>query len=122
MQTSLNFRSCPAASRPACKRQLAALAFRVAATPAGGISAPSTDVKDRLAAGPGGAVMTDATVPEGHKGLHGMLYGEGGAEKHESKGYSFRVVSTRSPWQLSVLSCAGCQCTGDARISMLHSG
>eukprot|EP00899_Mesostigma_viride_P008928 jgi/Mesvir1/18036/Mv09356-RA.2 len=27
-----------------------------------------------------GGVMTDETVPEGHQGLHGFLYGEGGAE------------------------------------------
>eukprot|EP00798_Chlamydomonas_sp_ICE-L_P027155 gene27155-2389_t len=34
--------------------------------------------------------MTDATVPEGHKGLHGALYGEGGAEEHSSAAYNFR--------------------------------
>ncbi len=27
--------------------------------------------------------MTDNSVPEGHKGLHGYLYGEGGAEVHD---------------------------------------
>ncbi|KAK9828600.1 hypothetical protein WJX72_000970 [[Myrmecia] bisecta] len=30
--------------------------------------------------------MTDATVPEGHQGLHGFLYGEGGAEAHAAAG------------------------------------
>ena len=29
------------------------------------------------------AVVTDASVPEGHKGLHGFLYGEAGAEVHD---------------------------------------
>lgn len=28
-------------------------------------------------------VATDASVPEGHKGLHGFLYGSGGAEEHD---------------------------------------
>jgi hypothetical protein len=28
------------------------------------------------------SVVTDAAVPEGHKGLHGFLYGDGGAEVH----------------------------------------
>lgn len=37
--------------------------------------------------------MTDAAVPEGHKGLHGFLYGEGGAEEHDSRQYSIRHVS-----------------------------
>jgi len=30
------------------------------------------------------SVVTDDAVPEGHKGLHGFLYGEGGAEVHGS--------------------------------------
>lgn len=35
--------------------------------------------------------MTDQAVPEGHKGLHGFLYGDGGAEEHDSQSqYSFR--------------------------------
>jgi len=38
--------------------------------------------------------MTDAAVPEGHAGLHGFLYGDGGAEAHDSAGYSFREVRT----------------------------
>lgn len=29
-----------------------------------------------------GAILTDAAVPEGHRDLHGFLYGEGGAEVH----------------------------------------
>jgi len=40
-----------------------------------------------------GAVVTDQAVPEGHKGLHGFLYGEGGAEEHDSQSrYNFREV------------------------------
>lgn len=34
-------------------------------------------------------IVTDDTVPEGHKGLHGFLYGEGGAEVHSSQGKEF---------------------------------
>ena len=34
--------------------------------------------------------MSDAAVPEGHAGLHGFLYGDGGAEAHDSAGYAFR--------------------------------
>lgn len=41
-----------------------------------------------------GGVVTDQAVPEGHKGLHGFLYGEGGAEEHDSQSrYNFREVS-----------------------------
>ena len=36
------------------------------------------------------SVVTDDAVPEGHKGLHGFLYGEGGAEVHGSAGTEFR--------------------------------
>lgn len=37
------------------------------------------------------AVVTDQAVPEGHKGLHGFLYGEGGAEVHDfAQDYLFR--------------------------------
>lgn len=32
----------------------------------------------------GAEIVTDKAVPEGHKGLHGFLYGDGGAEKHDS--------------------------------------
>ncbi|PRW61409.1 nifU chloroplastic isoform A [Chlorella sorokiniana] len=36
-------------------------------------------------------IATDAAVPEGHQGLHGFLYGEGGAEAHEAgSSYTFR--------------------------------
>ncbi len=47
-------------------------------------------LQDRLSSM--GGVMTDAAVPEGHAGLHGFLYGDGGAEAHDSAGYSFREV------------------------------
>ncbi|PSC74301.1 nifU chloroplastic [Micractinium conductrix] len=38
------------------------------------------------------AVVTDAAVPEGHAGLHGFLYGEGGAEQAHGgvRSYAFR--------------------------------
>lgn len=51
---------------------------------------PGEEQKARLASL--GGVVTDAAVPEGHKGLHGFLYGEGGAEQHDSRGYVFRHV------------------------------
>lgn len=35
-------------------------------------------------------VVTDDAVPEGHKGLHGFLYGEGGAEVHGSAVTEFK--------------------------------
>ena len=39
------------------------------------------------------AVITDQAVPEGHKGLHGFLYGESGAEVHDQQSqYHFRQV------------------------------
>eukprot|EP00271_Cylindrocystis_brebissonii_P003289 TRINITY_DN140_c0_g1_i1.p1 TRINITY_DN140_c0_g1~~TRINITY_DN140_c0_g1_i1.p1 ORF type:complete len:506 (+),score=96.06 TRINITY_DN140_c0_g1_i1:175-1692(+) len=41
-----------------------------------------------------GGVMTDETVPEGHKGLHGFLYGEGSADVHagdDTSTYSLRA-------------------------------
>ncbi|GAB4813117.1 hypothetical protein N2152v2_000163 [Parachlorella kessleri] len=40
----------------------------------------------------GAGVVSDAAVPEGHKGLHSFLYGEGGAEAHEggTSSYDFR--------------------------------
>ncbi|KAL6784912.1 NFU3 [Auxenochlorella protothecoides x Auxenochlorella symbiontica] len=44
------------------------------------------------ATGPSPAVMTDATVPEGHKSLHGALYGEGGAEVHSSRKAGYQLI------------------------------
>lgn len=35
-------------------------------------------------------ILTDSNVPEGHQGLHDALYGEQGAEIHESRRYMFR--------------------------------
>lgn len=50
-----------------------------------------TELRERLAETSG--VVTDQAVPEGHKGLHGFLYGEGGAEAHDSGSqYNFREV------------------------------
>lgn len=49
------------------------------------------DLRERL--GETSGVVTDQAVPEGHKGLHGFLYGEGGAEAHDSGSqYNFREV------------------------------
>jgi len=46
-----------------------------------------------------GAIATDSNVPEGHKGLHGFLYGEAGAEVHDDEGqeYQSREVGALSP-------------------------
>lgn len=40
-------------------------------------------------------VLTDDAVPEGHKGLHGFLYGEGGAEVHGSGSSSSKDFKIR---------------------------
>lgn len=59
--------------------------LRVRAVPTG------AEIRDRL--GETSGVVTDQAVPEGHKGLHGFLYGEGGAEAHDSGSqYNFREV------------------------------
>ena len=41
------------------------------------------------------AVVTDSAVPEGHKGLHGFLYGKKGADVHDNseRQYVLREVS-----------------------------
>ena len=46
------------------------------------------------------AVVTDETVPEGHKGLHGFLYGEQGAEVHED-GQDYTVREVQYPLQFA---------------------
>lgn len=50
---------------------------------------PSASVRPDLTATLG-AVVTDAAVPEGHKGLHGFLYGDAGADVHDD-GAAFKV-------------------------------
>lgn len=56
--------------------------------------AAQTDAQLRERLGETSGVVTDQAVPEGHKGLHGFLYGEGGAEAHDSESqYNFREVS-----------------------------
>ncbi|GMH45517.1 hypothetical protein BSKO_13474 [Bryopsis sp. KO-2023] len=51
----------------------------------GAVNEPRDRLNDRS------GVVTDKNVPEGHQGLHGFLYGDGGAEVHEtSRGYQFR--------------------------------
>ena len=38
------------------------------------------------------AVVTDVAIPEGHKGLHQALYGEGSEEAHSAAQYALRQV------------------------------
>ncbi|KAK9905518.1 hypothetical protein WJX75_001443 [Coccomyxa subellipsoidea] len=38
-----------------------------------------------------GAIATDSNVPEGHKGLHGFLYGEAGAEVHDDESREYQT-------------------------------
>lgn len=59
----------------------------------GAPEAPTAEERRRLESI--GGVVTDAAVPEGHKGLHGFLYGEGGAEEHDSRAYRVRHVRSR---------------------------
>lgn len=71
--------------------------------------APTAEEQRRLSSL--GGVVTDAAVPEGHKGLHGFLYGEGGAEEHDSKTYTVRHVSFTVRFDLTVCLClAGGNC------------
>ena len=42
-----------------------------------------------------GAVVTDASVPEGHRGLHGFLYGEAGAEVHDQAEQQYHTREVR---------------------------
>ena len=53
------------------------------------------DKKRELLASTLGGVVSDTNVPEGHVGLHSMLYGDGGAEAHDATSvYEIRAVST----------------------------
>jgi Fe-S cluster biogenesis protein NfuA len=45
---------------------------------------------------PTSSVVTDDAVPEGHKGLHSLLYGEGGAE--EAHGSAAQATADRAPY------------------------
>jgi Fe-S cluster biogenesis protein NfuA len=45
---------------------------------------------------PTSSVVTDNAVPEGHKGLHSLLYGEGGAE--EAHGTAAPAAANRAPY------------------------
>lgn len=62
--------------------------------------APTAEEQRRLSSL--GGIVTDAAVPEGHKGLHGFLYGEGGAEEHDSRAYTVRHVSFEAQSDLTV--------------------
>jgi hypothetical protein len=64
------------------------------------------------------SVVTDAAVPEGHKGLHGFLYGDGGAEVHGGpsgrqydprpvRALSLKVQVDNSPYHGAPVSCIG---------------
>jgi len=54
-----------------------------------------------------GAVVTDNSVPEGHKGLHGFLYGDGGAEVHDGadRQYQSREVHATLMLVVSLSRC-----------------
>ena len=82
--------SCSAQARQPARPPLGVV--RAAAPDAAQASAPTAEEKQRLASL--GGVVTDAAVPEGHKGLHGFLYGEGGAEEHDS-GTRYRLRHVR---------------------------
>jgi hypothetical protein len=70
----------PAAACRRSRKQLQAAHFRkafvcCAATPeTSQVGAPEKDRLNSI-----GGIVTDETVPEGHKGLHGFLYGDSGA-------------------------------------------
>eukprot|EP00879_Flechtneria_rotunda_P028247 GHRR01030339.1.p1 GENE.GHRR01030339.1~~GHRR01030339.1.p1 ORF type:complete len:211 (+),score=39.43 GHRR01030339.1:100-732(+) len=51
-------------------------------------SAPQST--DTVPANVASAPVTDQAVPEGHKSLHGYLYGEGDADAHRISQYTFR--------------------------------
>ncbi|KAL4459185.1 hypothetical protein ABPG75_014050 [Micractinium tetrahymenae] len=70
--------SCRPREAPRRAGRRAGFAARAAA-PAGGSGGTSSTP----------AVVTDAAVPEGHAGLHGFLYGEGGAEEAHGSGQSY---------------------------------
>lgn len=40
-------------------------------------------------------MVTDVAIPEGHKGLHQALYGEGSEEAHSAAQYALRKVCLR---------------------------
>lgn len=65
--------------------------------------------------------MTDAAVPEGHQGLHGFLYGEGGAEAHDA-GSSYTFREARLPVASRGLVCAARLLSIDAVLRSMHSG
>ena len=62
--------------------------------------------------------MTDGTVPEGHKGLHGFLYGDGGAEVHDEadKQYQSREVL------FTAIQCLCLQCSCNRGSCHLYLG
>lgn len=82
---------------------------------------PGEEEKARLASL--GGVVTDDAVPEGHKGLHGFLYGDGGAEEHDSRGYSIRhvrILRSRNTFSLRQITCsmyAGSTCVSTSLLA-----
>jgi hypothetical protein len=65
----------------------------VAAAAADGAGAPAAEIRDALRATSG--VISDASVPEAHRGLHATLYGDGGAEAHDA-GAAYRARAVRA--------------------------
>lgn len=105
--------TCPA-PRPALGRRAPTAAPPGAvATPSPSSSSPAPEGLSRF-----DSVATDAAVPEGHKGLHGFLYGEGGAEKHETaSSYEYRKVGG---WVGGWVPHAGVCSQGPALIMYVH--
>ena len=72
----------------------------LAAAAADGGGAPAAEVREALSSASG--VVTDASVPEAHRGLHATLYGDGGAEAHDAgAGYRAREVRRRAARRVS---------------------
>ncbi|CAI5463771.1 unnamed protein product [Closterium sp. Yama58-4] len=59
-------------------------------SPSPSASAPPSSVAASVPGIGGVAVVTDATVPEGHRGLHDFLYGEGDVHEAATSAYTVR--------------------------------
>lgn len=66
-----------------------------------------------------GAIATDSNVPEGHKGLHGFLYGESGAEVHDDEGREYQTREVGSAY-LSFFAYT-CSCGNQDVIRLLQA-
>ena len=85
-------------------RTRAQLRARAAAEGVEGVvdRAPSAEVRSALAT-LGAAMVSDTAVPEGHKGLHGELYGEGDAH---AAAREYRALEVRAALCLLGWPCA----------------